>query len=479
MERHPAPGPVRTLDSEVGFTIVEVLIACVVLVVGMLGVLTLLTGALRATAGNNEHVGATNLARELGEEARGLDYDDMTTALLPVRLQQRGLGSGSPWTIARRGVTYTITATACVFDDPADKLAATPPDEVCAPQPLGSPGDRNGDDFRRATFQVSWRGADGDQSAESQTMLVINPSGGLGPRITSFTPVTQTITSNDSSVSIGWTTTTAQTLRWMVDDGASSGSTTGVTSFTTTWDIGSSGSGSEILDGSYQITAQPFDDLDVAGEAKRANVVLNRRRPYPPPSLDGGHNTLSGDWVELQWSLDGERDILGYRVVWAGPDRQVGNEDDVPVCLDAANPTILAPTTTSCIDTSPPSGATTYYVVAVDRTPTNVLRDGDRRTLQVVAATSRPKSPIGLGVVSVSGQPKLSWTAPPSESPSFYRIYRDLSASGRLLRYDRTSSNATTFTDASPANGLHWYWVTAVDSSFNESVATGPVPFFS
>jgi hypothetical protein len=481
MQRHPRPGPARALASAEGFTIVEVLVACFVLVVGMLGVLSLLAGALRTTAANNEHVGATNLVRELGEDVRGLDYDDMTTALLPARLQQHGLGSGSPWTIVRRGVTYTITATACVFDDPVDKLAATAPEGVCTPQPAGATGDRNGDDFRRTTLLVAWRSAGGIQRSETQTMLVINPSGGLGPRITSFSPVTQTITTNDTSVSIGWTTTTAQILRWSVDDGASSGSSTGATSFTTTWSIGSSGSGSEILDGSYQITAQPFDDLDVAGEAKRANVVLNRRQPYPPPSLDGGHNTLSDDWVELQWGLDGERDILGYRVFWAGADSKAGNEDDEQVCVDAANPTMLAPTATSCIDYSPPHGPTTYYVVAVDRTPTNVLRDGDRRTLLVAAASTPQPTPPASGptVSTVSDQPKLSWGAPSSGTVSFYRIYRDLTPSGRLLRYDRTSTNATTFTDGSAGSGPHSYWITAVDSSFNESSPAGPVGWYS
>jgi hypothetical protein len=116
------------------------------------------------------------------------------------------------------------------------------------------------------------------------------------------------------------TTTPAQTLRWAVDDGASGGSLTGSTSFTTSWAIGSAGSGSEVLDGSDQITAEPLDDRGVAGETKRANVVLNRRRPYAPPSLTGGHDTRPGDWVDLEWTANKERDILGYRVDWAGPE---------------------------------------------------------------------------------------------------------------------------------------------------------------
>ena len=318
--------------SEAGITVVEVLVTCVVLLVGMLGVLTMLTGAVQATAASSARVGATNLARELVEQTRTLDYDDLIATLVQSRLQARGLGSGSPWTILRRGVTYTVTPIACTYDDPADKLAATPPVGICMPQPPGTTGDANGDDFRRTSFRIAWR-ENATARVLTQTALVINPSGGLGPRITSFTPVAQTITASDAvSASVVWTTTPAESLRWAVDDGASAASVTGSTSFATAWNIGVSGSGSEVLDGSYQVTAQPFDDLNIAGEAKRANVVLNRRHPYAPPSLAGGHDTRVNDWVELEWGLNSERDVLGYRVFWAGPDDVAGNPNDKQVC---------------------------------------------------------------------------------------------------------------------------------------------------
>lgn len=459
-----------------GFTIVEVLVASLVLVIGMLGVLTLLTGALRTTAANNERVGATNLGRELVEATRGLDYNDMSGTLVQARLQARGLGSGSPWTIQRRGVTYTVTATSCTYDDPADKLAATPPAGVCTPQPAGTTGDSNGEDFRRTTFQIDWREAGGIQRSVAQTTLVVNPSGGLGPRIVSFTPVAQTITQNVASATVTWTTTPAQTLRWAVDDGASSGSSTGSTTFATTWSIGSSGSGSEVLDGTYQITAQPFDDRDIAGEVKRANIVLNRREPYAPPALSGGHDTRLGDWVDLEWSPNRERDILGYRVVWSGPDATAGTSDDAQVCPAPADGAMLPATATRCADLSPPSGGATYFVVALDRGPDNQPRPGDRRTLTVSAPGSRPQAPGGpLAVTASADGPRLSWNAPPAGVVSFYRIYRDGTGVGYADRLDRTSAATTGYTDGSAGGVAHQYWVTAVDTSFNESDPIGPV----
>lgn len=452
-----------------GFTLVEIVIASFILLVGMLGVLTMLVDGLRQTAANDAQVGATNLARELIEGTRGLDYDDMTATTLQARLQAGGFGEGSPWTIERRNVTYTVTATSCTYDDPADKLAATPPAGVCTPQPAGTTGDANGDDFRRTTFRIAWTEGGAAHSA-TQTTLVVNPAGGLGPRLTGVSPVSQTITANSTVASVLWTTTTAQTLRWVVDDGSSGGSVNGTTSFTTNWSIGSSGTGNEVLDGAYQISAQPYDDLGIAGETKRANVVLNRRQPYGPPSLAGGHDTRLDDWVDLEWTASPERDVLGYRVVWAGPDLVVGNGDDAQVCPAPSVGTMLAPETTSCQDLSPPAGATKYYVVALDRDSANQLRAGDPRTLSVGAPSSRPHQPNSATIATLGGQPSIVWTAPLlGGAASFYRIYRDGS------RYDRAPAGSLSYTDSDAGGSAHSYWVTAVDNTYNESNAVGPV----
>ena len=470
MTRPPRAKAFDRAVAEHGFTIVESVVAGLVVVVGLLGVLTMLTGSLRATTANNARVTATNLTRELIEAVRGLSYSDMTGNLVQTRLQARGLGSGTPWTIERRGVTFTLASTSCTYDDPADKLAATAPADVCTPAPTGTTGDANGEDFRRTTFQIEWNEPGGATQSYSTTTLVVNPTGGLGPRIVSFTPVTQSITTNVATASVAWTTTAAETMHWVMDDGQSSGDVLGSTSFTTTWDIGTAGTGMEILDGSYQMTAQPFDDRGVAGEAKRANIVLNRRQPYPPATLEGGHNTRLGDWVELQWTPNRERDVLGYKAVWAGLDGLAGTFDDIQVCPLLSNGTMLPPTTTECVDLAPPIGASNYYVVAVDRNRDGQLRDGDRRLLSVQPPSARPNPPQWpLDVTNVGGNPRLSWNPPTSGAVSFFRIYRDGS------RYDRTSGATPNFTDASAGSSAHFYWVTAVDSTFNESDPLGPV----
>lgn len=501
----------RRLHTEDGFTIVEVIVAMVVLLIGMLGVLSLLSGALQATAANNERVGATNLARELVEATRGLDYEDLTSALVVTRLQARdNLGSGAPWTIERRGVTYTVTTTTCAYDDPADGYSASAPANACNTGNAAG-ADPNGDDFRRTTFTVSWRDARGPTKSASQSTLVVNPSGGLGPRITCFTPVAQTyapsapatpaacpaagaVASTATVAKIVWTTTTAQSLHWEADDGESRGdlvgspNASGGTTFTTLWDIGDAtvGDGSEVLDGPYVLTGQAFDVLSIAGEAKRADVVLNRREAYAPPSLQGGRNTRLGDRVDFRWGLNSERDVLGYRVIWGGADGALGGGNDVIACEPPAGALYLSPTTQSCSDFSPATtDPTTYFIVAIDRAPNGDLRQGAARVLPVGTAVTAPDPPTGLTVgTSANGLARLDWTAPASGGVAFYRIYRDDSDGNPATvtysdRHDRVDSPpsplATSYTDSQSGTTSHQYWVTAVNSTYNESAPVGPV----
>lgn len=466
--RVPSAG--HALPREEGFTIIEVMVAAMLLIVGILGVLAMYVGALQTTTTSNARVAATNLTRELVETARETDYEDLSA--IAAELQSRGLGSGSPWTIERRGTAYGVSVSSCVFDSPTDGYAATAPPDPCSARPAGT--DSNGDDFRRVTFRVTWE--DGARTREmSQAALIVNPAGGLGPRILAIAPLTQTITANVGTVSTVWTTTAAQSLRWEIDDGVSAGSVTGSTSFTSAWSIGTSGSGSEVLDGAYTMTGQAFDDRDIPGESRRADIVLNRRAPYAPTSFEGGHNTRGG-WVELEWERNRERDILGYRVVWAGPDAAPATADDEQVCPAPTAGAMLGPGADGCADFSPQAGAQTYRIVAIDRDGSNNLRDGAPRSLTVPSAAPAPPRPLLLVLTNLGGVPRLTWTAPPLADIAFYRVYRDGTDVTYADRYDRTAGGLiTTYTDFDPGTTSHRYWVTAVDSHFNESNPIGPV----
>ena len=92
------------------------------------------------------------------------------------------------------------------------------------------------------------------------------------------------------------------------------------------------------------------------------------------------------------------------------------------------------------------------------------------------AAGSPPRSPLLLVLTNLGGVPRLTWVAPLLEDVAFYRIYRDGTSVGYADRYDRTTGGLiTTYTDSDPGTASHRYWVTTVDSDFNESDPIGPV----
>jgi hypothetical protein len=488
----PRLPPVRRDD---GNTLVELMVASLVLVLGVLGAFALLDGANRTTVNNNGRIGATNLARELLEDARGVDYDTLTpTAMLPaLRIKMGDTDTTLPWTVSRRGIDYTVTGDVCTFDDPKDNVAAIPPTNVCTPQaPVpASAGtlapDVQPDDFRRATVTLSWDSGRGAKTL-SLVSLINNPSGGLGPRLTVFTAPPD----NASQLTVGTdatfptTTTTAGSVHWNTDgtpNGAGD-STGGATSWTTTWNLGSPAAGisppvsgawpaqyttATVLDGTYTVTAQAFDDLGIAGDSRVAILPLNRSLPITVTGFEAGRNSYQGT-VDFQWDPNPERDIIGYRVYNTGPDSVLGNGNDSLVCSTGDVKT------TACSDSSPPSGTPSYAVVALDHVDlvntSSAVRVSQYAKIVSVpsSASAAPTAPLLLLVTNEpsTGNPMLSWSHLLPSGVRFFRIYRD-NCCNVANRYDATASNGLSWTDPDPGTTNHKYWVTAVGPSLNES----------
>lgn len=141
----------RLVDEEDGFTLVEVLVAAVVLVVGMLGVFTLVDAANGTTTRSMAREGATTLARDLVERSRQVAFDSHGSAAfgIGVRTSLPDAGStvaidASTFQVTRRGNRrYTATITSCKIDDPADGIGphdATFCDFTEPPPGGGNPG---------------------------------------------------------------------------------------------------------------------------------------------------------------------------------------------------------------------------------------------------------------------------------------------------------------------------------------------------
>ena len=468
---------------EGGFTIIEVTMAAFILLVGMVGALTLITSSSNVLTRDNQRVTATNLARELVENARVVDYDTLinipSTARMVAAMQalpNMGSTVGGTWQIKRRGTTYTVTPSACLYDDPSDNLMASHAGlgycSNVADAPTGNSTykpDANGDDFRRVTFTLSWRGPRGSSRSLTQPVMVANPSGGLGPRIISFPSLTigRAQSSTTTASFLVTASTNANSIVWNSDDGTSHPDVTSATSVSSTqstwtlnWPLGAASDPTGILDGTYQLTAQAIDALGVAGDTKVATLTLDRRQPFAPGSFAGGHDTRDGDILDFDWTPNRERDVVGYRIYYEGADGAIGgtgaNADTLVCSKDQF--------ASSCtISTGVPSGAGKYFIKAVDATG-----EGDALEFGVGAPGTRPSTPVGLQMPTAGN---LQWNPPGSGSVAFYRIYRGGTAIAN--RVGRTSG--MTWADSDPPVHGQTYYVTAVDSKYNESDPAGPV----
>ena len=479
----------RTISRD-GFTLVEVVVAAAILLVGVLGALTMLNTANAVTSQTAAREAGTHLAREAIEAARAVPYPDMTPARLQQELQaQPGLSDSSSsaagWTVVRRNVTFTLTAEVCSVDDgtvQGDGFGDHTGGHFCADSAGTGTNDLNPDDYKRVSVTAIWERS-GRTHRVSQEAVINNPGSAFAPAVQDLkpntpSPILSPAPAGGSQV-ISFTATTSirpHDVRWSLD-ALDRGSATVVASdashrkWTFDWDVGG------LVDGTYQVSATAFDQYGQAGPGRTVSMVLNRYAPLPPTGFAGGRNTLWGaDFVEFAWNPNPERDVTGYRVyrvTGAAP-----NDSDVVVCSTSASD---PRTVTSCADKSAPADdVLRYYVVALATSRSSApveesARPALENTLSVRRGNARPSAPRDVSVTLDPEGIRLSWL-PSSDDGAirYYRIYRDDNTSV-TVRYDRTlDGEATSFVDAGAGTASHRYWVTAVDDEFAESDFASP-----
>ncbi|MCW2970996.1 MAG: hypothetical protein JWO23_2123 [Solirubrobacterales bacterium] len=479
--------PVRArLRRDDGFTLFEVLIAAVVLVVGLTTLFGLLDTSVKASAATRAREGATSLAREIVEDARTLPYAQLSPTSVVEELQKlNGLANSTPgngWHIVRRGVTYTVVAEECAIDDPKDGYGEhKTPSLFCADstQQTIPAADTQPEDLKRITATVTWTAkgrtpsvkevqtltAAGQAVGLSATNLqLISPSVGAESKQPIITNKTiETLTFSFSAPS------TATATSWSLEGSEQtpapvlkSGSTE---EWTFSWTISSPAQNIYVSDGTYLVSAQAINATGVVGPPISIPVTLIRGTPAAPTGLVGGFNTVYVNGVankaaELQWKANTERNVIGYRV-----------RSGELVCPGSVETLSLA---VSCIAFNIPEIVTerTYSVAALYRNSSGAVTEGPAANVTITRAGSvAPSPPTPLKVVERSeenGTVKLEW--PSSAGASFYRIYRG--SKNYTSRYDVTTSTSYVDTHA-VANGE--YWVTAVSPNLTESAAVGPV----
>jgi Tfp pilus assembly protein PilV len=478
----------NTLAGDRGFTLIEVVVAASILIVGVLGVLSLLNAANRATVRTKSREAATNLAREAIEAGRAVPYPDLTPGNLVAQLQaQPGLADalpGAAWEIKRRGITYTVTATVCSVDDgSADGYGDHTGGFFCSDSATTGAADTNPDDYKRLAITVGWKNGS-NVSSVKQEAVINNPGSAFAPAVRTLTanpapPIVNTgPTPTTTSIAFAATTSTsAQQITWSVD-GVERGTITGpATSFTFTWDLAG------VVDGTYLVTVDAFDRYGESGASRTMTVKINRSQPAAPPNVRGSRNPLWNNLVELEWDPSPERDVIDYKVFRMKGVSQNPAGDDL-ICTN----NVGDPNPTACQDTNAPGSNPKYYVVA--EAPARSGSGLEYGALSSIVDTSlldlRPIAPASVSTTCATpAGVQLSW--PPGAdldgSIRYYRIYRDDNTS-YTKRYDRTGTGAdVTWTDTTPGAANHTYWVTAVDNQLSESTfapgASGTTPLTS
>ena len=453
--------------AERGFTLVEVIAAIASLLVGVLGVATLATGANRTTGKTKSQEAAAGLAREMLESARAMPYADLTAAALTDMLKARQPDADPVmpgWQVKRRGVSFTVTVSLCVLDDPKDGIGAHDT-SFCSDTPAAGTTDLNPSDYKRAAIALAWNGSYGAQTT-TQSTLVTNSDRGPIVRTFETNPAGNDVITAGTSVSfVGKTSIAPKQLEWYLNGAFQQDLTSGIflngTNFQFSWSLGTACATGSVIDSSYVVSAHAYNAANSTPGPRTVTLRLNRCIPFAPTGLVAGRNRWG---VEVRWESNKEDDVTGYRVF-----RGIGNATPTAIASGPCSGILKA---TTCIEPDPSSGQSLVYNVrAVDRDSTGSPRNGAASANYTVVTGNR--APATPTIAAGGSTSTISWPAVADpdngDSVDFYRIYRD----GQTLahRYDVIDAvgDPVLWTDTATGGTAHTYYVVAVDTRLAES----------
>lgn len=489
----------RRARAQEGFTIIETLVATVVITVGLLTAFMMLSVAVHSSAAVKAREGAVALARQITEDAREIPYSQIDSSTLTTSLQGfpglANISSGSSWQVNRNNVTYTITASLNYLNDANDSshgvtTTCSSSAQVC--------------DIKQVTATVSWSlyGNQTHSISETATMtragqdpglsvsgLQVASWGGTGTvtqnSSTSWTVSSSTVTSLTFSV-VAQSGTTA--IVWSLNGSKQSSFNGSTPSSGTTW-TSSPWSLSGVSDGTYTVGAQSEDSSGIDGPGVTITVRLIRNVPGAPSVTGDGFNAAlpgaASTAAEFTWSANSELNVVGYEI--DNPSGQTVCQNSTTTTYPATCGTGWCSSLTACIDLSPPSVSAsnlTYHIYALYYDVNNVLQKGTGKSVTLASGTpSAPGAVTNLqGSQGSDGSATLTWTPPAGGTAvSFYRIYRD--GNTYTSRYDTLSASACSATCSyhdTAATTTHTYYVTAVGGTtlgadMAESSIIGPV----
>lgn len=436
---HYKAGPSRPMDAgmerrdrisgERGFTIVEVMVAMVVLVVGLLGTVTLLDRANAATSSNRAREGATAVTRELVEAARGTPYDQLTQGNVVSTIRSKaGFASstigGGGWQMQSRGVTYTMAVGVCSVDDPNDGLGAAD-STFCAGTgtttaadcraALGKAGDISGTGSATGVT-VGDCGIDLDKDGQVDDLTL----GDIGSCTSGTCAGGGTADTNPDDFK-----RVVTLVRWTTGNGAH-----------------------YVLES----TSLPYPGLSGAPRVTALTPeTLNVGPATPPKTTLASTATTNRKAAGLTWLVDGtpagnasSSDGVSWAFTW-----NLGT----PGCTQS--PATSAPVSGEVVD-----GA---YLLGAKATDT-FSQSGPTRTQTVTLNRCVPYPPSGLQVARIGTTVEALWGANPERDIEGYTLYR-VQGTGTPQTVAAMSRNRS-YVEASPPSSGAWdYYVVAFDKN--------------
>jgi type II secretory pathway pseudopilin PulG len=418
-----------------GFTLVEVMAATVMLVVGLLGVVAVIDLSNARVTQTKAREAATSLARQLVEGSRGVPYAQLTNNSVKPQLQaQPGLASapGSPiYTIRRRGFTYSVDASVCSLDDPRDGIGSHTSGNFCRG---GATGVGDGNDCEGAIAAAGGGGVDAN-----------------GNRFDLSLCATVNGTLVWSACNLLNTTAAAQ----------ASGSLTAILGSAVQAEANTAATAT-VCGGGSAVGADPDPEdykrvvVNVRWKARRTQQTTLLPNPGGSAgpgvislSLNGQTSPVTGNPASLSftattnstpagvtWSLDGEGrgNALGSGT---GPWDFTWDVGDV--------------NGSGVVDGS--------YVIGT-RAQDNYGVAGPGRSITVVLNRRVPKAPTGVAAGRNGSVVEIEWQPNSERDIVGYRAYRENGATDVLVCSDTT---ATSCRDTSPPAGVLQYYVVALD----------------
>ena len=437
----------RPLPSQAGLTIVETMVAMMLLLVGVLGTVSLIDVSNTSAANSRARDGATNLARELLEDAHDTSYGQVAASSTWLNPTLQGLSGGSgsvtnpdshsaQTSVSRRGYSYTAAVSWCAVDDSKDgygtHLAAV---TWCSDSATTGTADSLPQDLKRITATITYSQG-GTSRTLSETITMSATGGVVVPAATQLVPFNPSLTGPPYTITDN--TQTSEVFRATAAGAADmkfSVNGVEVTSGVTnngngTWDYNWQIAG--LVDGTYTIGATSIDALGNRGQQITLQVRLARGAPLTAQHLVGGYNYVNPTGVgnggslvtELAWDANPEGSVTGYEVLRGA----------TSVCGGQTN------LTTSCLDAAPPSsGSTTYTVKTWYRDANDALQSVS--TTYPVTAPGVGSLPTTYGLVTSRLN---NWAGTNCDTSSIYE--QDL-----VPNYPTTGGTATTFSQVSVA----------------------------